>query len=64
MTSESTSGTAPGYTAPAEPSTEMTVPSSTTVPSRVVKRRASVSTASSSAPHTQTLPMPRATTAA
>ena len=39
-------------------------PRSTTVPSAAVKRRAPVSTASSSAPHTQTLPMPRATTAA
>jgi hypothetical protein len=39
-------------------------PSSTTIPPGAVNRRAFVSTSSSSAPHTQVLPMPRATTAA
>lgn len=43
---------------------ETTSPSSMTVPSGVVIRRALVSTSSSSAPQTQVLPMPRATTAA
>ncbi len=43
---------------------EMTSPSSITTPPGAVSRRRLVSTSSSSAPHTQVLPMPRATTAA
>ena len=43
---------------------EMTSPSSTTVPSGAVNCFFLVSTCSSSAPQTQVLPMPRATTAA
>ena len=42
----------------------MTSPSCTTVPSGALIRRRLVSTSSSSAPQTQVLPMPRATTAA
>ena len=42
----------------------MTSPSSITVPFGAVSRRRLVSTSSSSAPHTQVLPIPRATTAA
>ncbi|CAM5729193.1 hypothetical protein SALBM217S_09671 [Streptomyces griseoloalbus] len=60
MTAESISGAAPGYTALSEPSTEITVPSSTVVPP-AVKRRRCGSTMISSAPHTHTLPIPRAT---
>ncbi len=57
-------GTSPAYTSPLDPSTEITSPSSITVPSGAVNRRRLVSTFSSSAPHTQVLPIPRATTAA
>ncbi len=63
-TSEAVSGSSPRCTVPAVPSTETVSPSLTTVPSGAVKRRAVGSTASASAPHTHTLPMPRATTAA
>src|SRR5450759_2183489 len=50
--------------APDEPSMEITSSSCTTVPPRAVNRRPVASTSSSSAPQTQVLPMPRATTAA
>ena len=43
---------------------EITSPSLTTTPPGAVNRPARVSTSSSSAPQTQVLPMPRATTAA
>ncbi len=57
-------GTSPTYTAPVVPSMEIRSPSLTTTPPGAVNRRAFTSTSSSSAPHTQVLPIPRATTAA
>ena len=67
-TGEATTGTSPRYTAPDVPSIEITSPSRTTtwplpLPG-AVNCRAFTSTSSASAPHTQVLPMPRATTAA
>ena len=62
-TGDGTTGTSPRYTLPVEPSMETTSPSSMTVSPTVMRRRL-VSTSSSSAPQTQVLPMPRATTAA
>ncbi len=63
-TSDAVSGSAPRWTVPAVPSTETVSPSCTTAPVFVVNRRATGSTVTASAPHTQTLPIPRATTAA
>ena len=59
-----TTGTAPRKTSPVEPSMRITSPSSDgdVADARGAWRR--TSTSSSSAPHTQVLPMPRATTAA
>ena len=57
-------GTSPRYTTPDVPSMEITSPSLTVIPPGAVNFRPARSTSSSSAPHTQVLPMPRATTAA
>ena len=60
---EGTTGTAPRKISPVDPSMLIASPSSITAsPTRAV--RAAASTSSASAPHTQVLPIPRATTAA
>ncbi len=63
-TGEAMTGTSPRYTAPEVPSMEITSPSRTVTPPGAANCRAPRSTSSSSAPQTQVLPIPRATTAA
>ena len=63
-TGDGATGTSPRNTSPVPPSIESMSPSTTLVPSGAVIVLFATSTSSASAPHTQVLPMPRATTAA
>ena len=63
-TGEAMTGTCPAYTAPLDPSMEITSPSRIVTPPGAVNWRDARFISSSSAPQTQVLPMPLATTAA